>query len=448
MFIAHIAAAVCFHGHRAGQLDAALGHEVKLFFRYFLAGDGGVILGLHRQIALIAAFLAGAESHRPYPVAQGEAVMQRLLDDAELGKPGLGLIHGGVVLGLVQRAFAEALFDDVALQVVGQAGACDVDDGVAHAVAVVNDVGQHADLRRALVAVVALGADQAPEGHGRAVEVVIAHDVMVLLIHKVRALGQGGQAVIFINNAREDIADEGDVAGLALGPVDLGIFFGRQDLFHVAVVHEVIERGAQFAIVIPQAQVVGQDGAVDGGGQLAVALFLKILVSLHDAAVGIVAQAGVGVGGIAAEFFELRQVHGAVATDRTGGAADHLGGVLFCDHAVIEHRFLAAVAHQGGLAGGRLACVDGAAGGRAPGQAGMAGPAGVGAVILAERLRRVGHNVVVVGAHQIAHHIVVEVHHALGVSHGGGAGAVQAHSLQLLGAEDGADAAARAVGDA
>ncbi|MPM83661.1 hypothetical protein SDC9_130730 [bioreactor metagenome] len=184
---------------------------------------------------------------------------------------------------------------------------------------------------------VALGADQAPEGHGGAVEVVIAHDVMILLVHKVRALGQGGQAVIFVNNAREDIADEGDIAGLALGPVDLGIFFGRHDFFHVALVHEVVERGAQLAVVIPQAQVVSQDGAVDGGGQLAVALFLKILVGFHDAAVGVVAQAGVCVGGIAAELFELRQVHGAVAADRAGGAADHLGGVLFGDHAVIEH---------------------------------------------------------------------------------------------------------------
>ncbi len=164
-----------------------------------------------------------------------------------------------------------------------------------------------------------------------------AHDVMILLVHKVRALSQGGQAVIFVNNAREDIADEGDIAGLALGPVDLGIFFGRHDFFHVALVHEVVERGAQLAVVIPQAQVVSQDGAVDGGGQLAVAFFLKILVGFHDAAVGVVAQAGVGVGGIAAELFELRQVHGAVAADRAGGAADHLGGVLFSDHAVIEH---------------------------------------------------------------------------------------------------------------
>ena len=453
MVIAHIGGAGGLNGHGAVQLNAALHGVIQILLTPLLAGDGAHILGFHAQVALIAALLAGAEGHGPYPVAQGEAVMQHLTHDAELGKARLALVHGGVILGRVQAAFAEQILYDGLLDGIGQAGAGDVDDGVAHAVAVVEDVGQLANLRVALVAVVALGANGAPQADGLAVQVLVAQDVVVLFGDVVRAHGQVVHGVVGIEQALGDIVHEGQVAVIALGPVDGVEFLFSQDLLHqlVVVLHEVLQRRGQLAVVLPQTQIVGQDRAVHAANQLAVAFLLHVVKLGHQGGEveAVLRAAGVGMGADhAGGLFHLRNVHAAEAADGAHGAARHLDGVLFSDRAMVEHSLLAAIADQRGLAGGGFAGIDGAAFGSAPGHTGMARPAGRFVVILGPGLGNAGHDVVVVGAKQIADDVLVQRYHALGIGNLGALGAVEHHGLELLGAKHLAQAAAAAVTDA
>lgn len=113
---------------------------------------------------------------------------------------------------------------------------------------------------------------------------------------------------------------EGQIAVLALGPIQRVVFFLSHDLLEQlgVVLQEVGQGGVQLAVVIPQTHIVGKDGGVGVGNQLAVALFLHVLHILYQAgnAAAAVAQAGIGVGADhAGGLFHLRDEETAVAAD-------------------------------------------------------------------------------------------------------------------------------------
>ena len=66
--------------------------------------DGSLYCFAHREYLLNEKGEWELEGHRPYPVAQGKAVMQHLAHDAELGKARLVLIHGRILLGRIQAS--------------------------------------------------------------------------------------------------------------------------------------------------------------------------------------------------------------------------------------------------------------------------------------------------------------------------------------------------------
>ena len=75
----------------------------------------------------------------------------------------------------------------------------------------------------------------------------------------------------------------------------------------------------------------------------------------------------------------------------------------------------------------------------------MACPTGGRVFVFRPGLRHRGHNVVVVGAHQVADNVVVQLQHLFGIGNMGGLGAVEGQCLELLGAKQLAQAAAAAV---
>ena len=136
-----------------------------------------------------------------------------------------------------------------------------------------------------------------------------------------------------------------------------------------------------------------------------------------------------------------------VAAHGAGGAAALLDGVLFGDLAKVEHALVAAQGRHVDLAAGLLAHVDRALGGFVPGDAGGTLPTVVGGHVLGPGLGMAGDGVVVVAAHQVLDHVVGKEpdFHRAGDLHG--AGAADRDALDLLAAQQGADAGTAAVAE-
>ena len=140
----------------------------------------------------------------------------------------------------------------------------------------------------------------------------------------------------------------------------------------------------------------------------------------------------------------------SVAADGAGGAAAVLHGVLGSRSAKVEVALEATQSHLVDIVVGLLAGIHGAAGSLLPHTAGSAGPAVLagGGAVLCPALGLCGHVVVVVAADQVAHHVVGELQHLLGVSHLDAAGAADGQALQLLVAHGSAQTGTAGVAEA
>ena len=379
--------------------------------------------------------------------------MQHLTHDTELGELRLALVHLGVVAGLIQSAYTEGIFDDVALDFVGQTRTGDVHDGMAHTVAVVQDVGQHTNLSSGLRGVMLLAAHDAPQAQSLGVQIGVAHQIGEGLRYEVRALSELIHVVVGVDQRSIEIIQRVDVAVVGAIPGQSVVLFLGQDLLEdlVIVGHDVAQGGGQFAVVVPQAQIVRLDSSVNAQHQLAVALNFNVLHILDEGGADggtTVAQAGVGMSADNAPgLFHLRNVQGAVAADGAGGATGHLDGVLVSGSAMVLIGLLAAIANQSGLTRSGFTGIDGAAFSSTPHQAGMTGPTGGLVAVFRPGLHNGGNNVVVVGADQVLHDVVIQFHNLFGISNLHALRAVERDGLALLGAEDLTNASAAAVSD-
>ena len=156
-----------------------------------------------------------------------------------------------------------------------------------------------------------------------------------------------------------------------------------------------------------------------------------------------------GVGDVGGQIVFRQGVHVilGVAAHGAGGAAALLDGVLFGDLAKVEHALVAAQGRHVDLAAGLLAHVDGALGGLVPGDAGSALPAVVGGHVFRPALGVAGNGVVVVAAHQVLDHVVGQQAHLHGLGDLHRAGAAHHDGLDLLAAQQRADARAAAVAE-
>ena len=134
-----------------------------------------------------------------------------------------------------------------------------------------------------------------------------------------------------------------------------------------------------------------------------------------------------------------------VAVDRAAVAAVHLDGVLLGLGTLVLGGLHAAVADGVDLARLRLAGLDRLALGVGPVQAFTSGPTGALVVVLGPFLLGGRHDVVVVGADDLAQHVVGQVGHGLRVLDVHAAVTLDDQGLELLGAHDGAQACAGGV---
>ena len=372
---------------------------------------------------MVLALLGGRLGHGPHPVAQGGGVVEVLVVDAVCSQLCLVLVDGSVGLGLIVAALAEEVLHDLLGHIIGSTGAGLADDLVDHAVAVVDEVVQHTHLpclSRAVVVGEAV-VDQVGVG-GTIVAVQPALGQAELFHHGQGALGDDGQVALTVSHAADQLNLPAGIASLlplpgqrvvlSLADVLGGLFAGHpQDPQQVAV---------QVAVVVPQAHIVHSMRPCQVDDHGAVAFVLEIVHAVRIDA-------------------------GAVQHRHTG-----VGGVLRSRCAEVEVALEAAQSYLVDIVVGLLAGIHGAAGSLLPHTAGSAGPAVLagGGAVLCPALGLCGHIVVVVAADQVAHHVVGQLQHLLGVSHLDAAGAADGKTLQLLVAQRSAQPGAAGVAEA
>ena len=441
-------------GHGAQHLGDALACLLQTGLGVGLAGDGGHEICLQVQIAVVGPLLGGRLGHGPHPVAEGGGVVEVLVVDAVGGQLCLVFVDGRVGLGLVVAALAEEVLHDLLGHLVGCAGAGLADDLVDHAVSIIHQIVQHANLPCLCGAVVVGEAVVHQVGVGGTVGAVQpALGQAELFHHGQRTLCDDGQVALAVSHAADELHLPAGVTGLFPCPGQGVVLFLADVLGGLLTGHpqDPQQVTVQVAVVVPQAHVI--DGMrpcqIDDHG--AVALVLEVVDAVRVDA-GAVQHGHTGVGVVGGQVVIGQRVYIilGVAADGAGGAAAVLHGVLRSGSAKIEVALEAAQSHLVDVVVGLLAGIHGAAGSLFPHTARCAGPAVLagGGAVLGPALGLCGDVVVVVAADEVAHHVVGQLQHLLGVGDLDAAGAADGQALQLLVAHGSAQTGAAGVAKA
>ena len=327
-----------------------------------------------------------------------------------------------------------------------------------HVIAVEDHVVQAANLGEALDGVVNRPAAVVDQRGGLVLEPVGTVPV-VLVSPNVRTVTKPGNGLVLGVvgcDIEEDLDERRGIAGHDALEVVLSHLLGSAVLGEDALLVGPGKVAIELSIVAPQAKVVDRDGdqLVVEDGQVGERLVLALLDArnLHD---GLhvrgereVGNAGVARGLVAGGFLNLGDLHLGVATHGAAVAAGHLYGVLLSCGAKVLGGLHAAITHGVGLEGLGLAGLDGAALGSCPVEALLGGPTRTLVVVLGPGLLGGGDDMVVVGAKNLGDHVVGQVGNHLRVGNVNGLGALDDDCLDLLGAQNGAQASARGVGAA
>lgn len=301
---------------------------------------------------------------------------------------------------------------------------------VDHVVAVEHHVVHAAYLAEALDGVVHGPAAVVDQLAGLLIEPAL---VIPALGPVVRAVGDVGDLGVVLGDVVQQLHHDGGVVVVDALPVVLRLLlFGKYAVEHASL-DAVRQVAPQLRVVAPQSQLVngGADQRVPYNARLAVLGDARLEDALHvlEREVG---RAGVSRRGLAAQFSGALGAQVGVAVDGAAVAAVHLDGVLLGHLAQVVHRLHAAIAHRVQLARLRLARVDGSVFGHTPGQTATGGPAGSLVVEFGPFLLRLRNHVVVVGADDLAQHVVGQVGYGLRVLHVHAAVALHHQRLDVL----------------